>query len=299
MEYKQREEETLKEPVSIETINMSDEKYPENLRNIPDPPKTLYFKGKMDLLNNKMVAVVGSRKSSAYGRWVAKELAQRLSMCNITVVSGLAVGIDTCAHSAAVGSQGSTIAVLGAGMDIRYPVQNLKLRREIEEKGLVLTEYQEGHGPAKYTFPRRNRIISGLAEAVVVVEGGVNSGAIITAEIGGNQGKLVYAVPGNINNEYSIGANKLIRDGAIPLVFLDDIIYDLGLIPAEEKVRNLNLSEEENKLINILRKEGEVDINQIYKKMGNDIQKINGIISVLEIKGIIFSSLGKIFLAKR
>ncbi len=280
-------------------INIQDVEYPEILRRINNPPENLYYKGRLNLLKNKMVAIVGSRKSSAYGRWVAKELAERLSMCNLTVVSGLAVGIDTCAHSGAVGNFGSTVAVLGAGLDIRYPTQNLKLRDEIEEKGLVLTEYEEGQPPAKYTFPQRNRIISGLAEAIVVVEGGINSGAIITAEIGVNQGKQVYAVPGNINNEYSIGTNKLIRDGAIPLVLLDDIIYDLGLMPAEEKARSENLSEVEKKVINILRNEGEMDINEIYNKMDNDNSEINGIITVLEIKGIVFSSLGKIFLAKR
>ena len=282
----------------IKVIRIHDEIYPQLLREIKDPPEKLYCIGNMELLKKTMVGIVGSRRSSAYGRWAAKALGENLSKNNITVVSGLAVGIDSCAHTGAVEYEGSTIAVLGAGLDARYPATNLKLRKIIEENGLVLTEYEEGALPTKYTFPRRNRIISGLSQATVVVEGGVNSGAVITAELAAEQGRMVYAIPGNINNEYSLATNKLIKDGAIPLIFFDDLIYDLGQMPVLQIDAIKKLSAEERKILEILRKEGEMNVNEIQKKTSSDIREINGMISVLEIKGLVFSSMGKVFLAK-
>ncbi len=279
-------------------IDIEDESYPDLLREISDPPQKLFCVGNISLLKNRKIAVVGSRKASPYGKWAAIELSKRISNNGITVVSGLAIGIDSCSHSASVEQIGSTIAVLGAGLNCKYPVSNAKLRRIIEEKGLVVTEYEDDIKPTKYTFPRRNRIISGMSEAIVVVEGGVNSGAVITAELAAEQGRVVYAIPGNINSEFSMATNKLIRDGATPLVFFDDILYDLGIKPKFEAESYDGLSEIEFKIVKILKEEGEVDINELYRRMGNDINKINGIISVLEIKGIIFSTMGKIFLAK-
>ncbi len=280
-------------------ITIEEESYPQGLRDIKDPPKELFCLGNLELFNKPSVSIVGSRKTSFYGRWVAKELGKRIARNNITVVSGLAMGIDTCAHESAIKFKGSTIAVLGAGLDYPYPKGNLNLRKEIEKEGLVITEYEDYIRPTKFTFPRRNRIISGISKATIVVEGGINSGAVITAELAGDQGRAVYAVPGNINSENSMGTNKLIKDGATPLVFLDDIIYDLGFSPENEENEYEKLSEKEKKIIDILRKHGEININQIYRIIGKKPEEINGTLTVLEIKGVIFCTMGKIFLAKK
>lgn len=290
--------------MEIKKVYINEEMYPALLREIKDPPNPLYYAGDLRLAHQRCVAVVGSRRSTAYGRETAQALGRSVAGCGGSVVSGMASGIDTCAHWGALnaeggkGKTGKTIAVLGCGVDICYPAQNQKLRDRIEKQGLILSEYPPGTPPARYRFPRRNRIISGLSEATVVVQAPDSSGALITAELAADQGRAVYAVPGNINSAYHMGSNKLIRDGAMPLAVLEDLLEDLGLEWEEEKPAEKNLGPEEARIFELLAKSGEMTPDQLSSALDMPVAKVMGIVTILEIKGVICTSLGKIFIAK-
>lgn len=211
----------------IEVIAISDVNYPAALREIYDPPITLFAKGNLTLLGEKSIGVVGSRDATQYGFNTAKELSYSLSQNNIVIVSGLAKGIDKAAHIGALNANGNTIAVLGCGIDICYPKENVVIYKEILKKGLIISEYIVGTKPEAGNFPARNRIISGLSNGVVIVEAKSKSGAIITADFALEQGRTVYAVPGNINSVQSGGTNELIKQGAKVITSVNDILEDL------------------------------------------------------------------------
>ena len=211
----------------IEVIAISDINYPAALREIYDPPITLFAKGNLTLLGEKSIGVVGSRDATQYGFNTAKELSYSLSQNNIVIVSGLAKGIDKAAHIGALNANGNTIAVLGCGIDICYPKENVVIYKEIFKKGLIISEYIVGTKPEAGNFPARNRIISGLSNGVVIVEAKSKSGAIITADFALEQGRTVYAVPGNINSVQSGGTNELIKQGAKVITSVNDILEDL------------------------------------------------------------------------
>lgn len=213
----------------IEMITCGRPQYPAILKEIKDFPKVLFYKGNLSIINKRCAAVVGSRKTTQYGRTTAKNISGRLSEKDIIVVSGMAKGIDTCAHRGSLEVSGNTIAVLGCGIDICYPKENRELKTEIENRGLVISEYPPGTAPEKYYFPQRNRIISGLSELTVVVQAGNNSGALITAELAAEQGREVFAVPGNIDSQYNLGNNKLIKEGAIPVTNIEEILESMGV----------------------------------------------------------------------
>ncbi len=279
-------------------IEKEDMEYPNGLKILKRPPERLYCLGDISLLSNRMVAVVGSRKTSAYGRWAATSISKRLSQENITVVSGMARGIDTNAHKGALEHVGKTIAVLGMGIDGCYPAENWRLKDIIANRGLVISEYPPGVKAQKWTFPQRNRIIAGLTEMVVIAEAGLNSGAFITAEIAMEQSKQVMAVPGNINNPYNIGNNKLIVDGATPVVVIEDIVEAMGIYGRKNKTVNIELGVDEKKIISILDKGGEMTVDEISRRLSKTSAEVNGIITILEMKGVIQTSVGKIFVAK-
>ena len=206
----------------IKLITIFDEYYPPQLRYIYDSPVVLFALGNIELLKQPAIAIVGTRECSSYGKITAKNIASQIASENVNVISGLAIGIDTFAH---IGAGGKTIAVLGSGLDIIYPANNTKLAKEILQKGgLIISEYSIGVRPEKMHFPSRNRIISGIANAVIVIEAKERSGSLITAEFALEQGKDVYAVPGNITSKYSIGTNNLIKEGAIPYTCIEDMI---------------------------------------------------------------------------
>lgn len=276
----------------------SDCRYPELLRKIPDPPAGLYYRGRPEWMKARCFAVVGTRKPTEYGRWAAFRIGQRLAESGITVVSGMAAGIDSLAHRGALHAGGKTIAVMGCGLHFCFPASNRPLMREIGEKGLLLSEYPPEHPPAKYTFPRRNRIISGLCEGVIVVEAGLSSGSLITAELAAEQGRSVYALPGNINRVMSIGTNKLLRDGALPIAVIDDLLWDLGVRGEAACEFSEALSGEERKLAAWIEAGGEVTASELCRISGKSPAEINGMVTVLEMKGIICTSFGKIFIAK-
>jgi DNA processing protein len=208
-------------------IPMDDPLYPEQLREIYDPPITLFVKGRVELLETVMVAIIGSRRATAYGKAVSQKLAAELCAAGVTVTSGMARGIDTAAHEASLQAKGGTIAVFGCGLDLIYPTENRKLAARIALDGLLLSEYPFGSPAYPQNFPVRNRIISGLSAGVVVVEGAQYSGSSITARLALDQGREVFAVPGNITSGMSYGPNLLIRQGAHLVIQTSDILDEL------------------------------------------------------------------------
>lgn len=212
----------------IKIINISDDNYPVKLKNIYAPPITIFAKGDISLLNSKSIAIVGSREPSKYGIYVAEKFSKELSKEGITIVSGLARGIDTFAHVGALSSFGKTIAVLGSGIDVVYPKENAKYYREISEEGLIISEYIVGTAPESKNFPQRNRIISGLSDGVLVVEARKNSGTMITTDFALEQGKELYVIPGNITSNLSAGTNNLIKEGAKLVTDVYEILEDLN-----------------------------------------------------------------------
>lgn len=205
-------------------VNMNSKFYPERLKKIDDPPKELYCLGNIELLNYRNnIAMIGSRNCSFYGQKAAKEFAYNLAKSDFCIVSGLAKGIDSFSHIGALNANGRTIAVLGSGLDIVYPKENQGLFDNIIRKGgLIISEYSLGTMPTKYNFPARNRIISGISDSVLVVEARRNSGTNITVDFALEQGKDVFAIPGNIYSKTSNGTNFLIQEGAIPVLSYED-----------------------------------------------------------------------------
>lgn len=210
---------------NIKIITIFDNIYPSKLRNMYDKPAILFAKGNIKLLKMNSVAIVGCRKCSLYGAKIAQKIGYELSKENICVISGFAKGIDKFSHIGALEAKGNTIAVIGCGLDYIYPYENKNLyERIINNNGLIITEYIIGTKPDKMNFPARNRIISGLSDGIVVVEAQEKSGALITSDFGLEQGKEIFAVPGNIDNYNSVGTNELIRDGANMVTSYEDII---------------------------------------------------------------------------
>lgn len=209
----------------IKTISYNDNIYPKKLNYIRNKPIVLYMKGNTNNINGESAAIVGSRNCSIYGRKNASYFSYELAKRNVNIISGLAKGIDTIAHSSSLKAKGKTIAVIGNGIDNIYPKENFKLAEKIlENNGLIISEYIVGTKPEKQNFPRRNRIISGISDSIIVVEASNKSGALITANYGADQGKEVWAIPGNIYSYNSIGTNNLIKDGANVLTNINDII---------------------------------------------------------------------------
>lgn len=288
--------------MDIKKVHINEETYPPLLREIKGAPETLYYVGNLSLTYELCVAIVGSRKTTDYGRWAAKTLGNKLAAAGAVVVSGMAAGIDTNAHWGAIEAGGEdgkrTIAVLGCGVDVCYPKTNRNLWDEIQKYGLVLSEYPPGTQPTKYTFPQRNRIISGLSQATVVVQAPGSSGALITAEMAAEQGRNVYAVPGNINSAYHFGSNKLLRDGAMPLVVLDDLLEDLGLHQKNPILIEETFSKTEKCVIKELLEQGEMTADQLCRDTKLSVSEVHGIVTILEMKGVVCTELGKIFIAK-
>lgn len=279
-------------------LSREDASYPAKLAMFMPEAEAVYFAGDLSLLETVSVAVVGSRRCTPYGRSVAKAIGKRMAENGITVVSGLARGIDTAGHLGALAAGGKTIAVLGGGTDVYYPPENRRLQQQIAEEGLLLSEHPPAYSPRPYDFPRRNRLIAAVSESVVVAEAGNRSGALITAECAAEMGKNLYAVPGNITSLYSFGANKLIRENVTPLILIDDLLFDLGVAPRIGQAAASGLGRDEKRVFDLICGGGEMTVDEIHHKTNMKPSEINGIISVLEMKGLIFSSMGKIFVAK-
>jgi len=212
------------ERTGIEVRTILDSSYPARLRMIPDPPPMLYVSGRLTEQDELALAIVGARRATPAGRMLTEELANSLAGAGFTIISGLARGVDAAAHRGALATGGRTIAVLGCGVDRTYPLEHERLRRDIEERGAVLSELSMGAPPHSAHFPRRNRIISGLSAGVIVTEAAINSGSLITARLAAEQGREVFAVPGFVKAETSRGTNALLKDGATLIEKAQDVI---------------------------------------------------------------------------
>ena len=281
----------------IIVLEKEDIRYPDLQRQIPEPPKQLYCIGNLELLKMPAAALVGSRKCSEYGKQVAMNLGKTLAQAGAAVVSGMAKGIDSFGQLGTLKAGGKTIAVLGCGVDICYPAENRKLYDQIASEGLIVSEYPPGTVPMPYMFPQRNRIIAGLSRVVTVVEAGRDSGALITAGLAEDFGREVYAVPGNITSMWSLGTNKLIADGAIPVVVLDDVVRAMGLTAKSVSSDMAGLSELERQVVALVEQNGEVTLEFLCSRLRKNPVDMNGIVMILEIKGVLATNFGKIFVA--
>jgi len=211
----------------VRIVHYLDEEYPKNLSAIYDPPVLLYVKGKLLPEDRFALGIVGARRSSSYGIQVASRFSAELAEKGITIVSGLALGIDRAAHEGALRAKGRTLAVLGSGLDIVYPAENRRLFEMISEQGALISEFPLGTEPRPFNFPKRNRIIAGLSLGILVVEAGQRSGSLITARFGADEGREIYAIPGRIDNPYSSGTHRLIQQGAKLITTPEEIFEDL------------------------------------------------------------------------
>ncbi len=286
----------------IKTISINDADYPKPLKEIKDAPKVLYYRGELKT-NENYFAVVGTRRYSDYGKQVALEIAGDLAEAGLTIVSGLAPGIDTFAHQAAVERNKRTIAVLGTGLDERsiYPQSNLKLENEIlETGGCLISEYPARTPGSKITFPQRNRIISGLSLGVLVVEAKEKSGSLITAKWARKQGRKVFAVPGNIHSLNSKGCHYLIKHGVKLVENVDDILKELNLPipPSGLKSEATGENEEENLILKALLEES-LYIDKIIERTKLPTQKIVSTLAILEINGKVRNLGGNVYALSR
>ncbi len=277
------------EKQGIQILTWDDELYPPRLKEIEQPPPVVYVRGEITLDDHYAVAVVGTRRITPYGRQITDELAAFLAGQGVTVVSGLARGVDAVAHSAALKAGGRTIAVLGSGVDKVYPPEHRQLAEQIMKQGALVSDYAVGAAPEAANFPPRNRIISGLSMATVVVEAGETSGALITAEFAAEQGREVFAVPGNILAPQSKGTNKLIQNGAQPLLSPQDLTQALNLTRAGEfKAARKVLPKDaiEAQLLGVLGAEP-VHVDEIRNQTGLPIEKVSATLTLMELKGMV------------
>ena len=283
----EREMEKLRR-LGVKLLTLEDPDYPPPLRNIADPPPVLYLRGELLPGDELAVAVVGTRMPTVYGRQAAELFARGLAENGVTVVSGLAKGIDTHAHRAALEAGGRTIAILGSGLDIIYPSENRKLAAEIVERGALVSEFPLGTQPDGVNFPRRNRIISGLSFASLVVEAGETSGALITAEFALEQGRDVFAVPGNIFSPASRGPNRLILEGAKPACELRDLLEELKLDTAVEQREARGAIPESDTEVAVLRCLGHepIHIDEVRRAVCLPMAVVSSTLTMLELKGL-------------
>ncbi|MFH0947564.1 MAG: DNA-processing protein DprA [Elusimicrobiota bacterium] len=283
------------------------DEYPQTLKTIYDYPPILYVKGSLDKKDVVAVGVVGTRKITSYGKMVCEYLARELSNSGITIVSGLARGVDTIAHQTVVNEKGRTIAVLGNGLLYHYPPENRKLEDKIAENGAVISEFNMHTRPDKQNFPRRNRVISGISLGVVVIEADEKSGALITAKSAIEQGRDVFAIPGNIFSKYSRGPHKLIKDGAKLVESVDDIINEINVLKnfVKKTKENLKVIKETKNLDNesIIVLEAinyePVHIDVLFEKGNIPIEKLSVILLELVMDGLISELPGKKYIRKK
>jgi DNA processing protein len=270
-------------------LTWEDDEYPALLREIYAPPPVIYVRGELRPEDEWAVAMVGTRRSTAYGRQAARLLSHDLSRNGVTVVSGLARGIDAESHRAALDAGGRTIAVLACGLDLIYPPEHRKLAHDIAENGALISDYPLGTRPEARNFPPRNRIISGLSLGTVVVEAGRKSGALITADFAVEQGREVLAVPGNIVSRTSEGCNRLIQNGAKMVLNVDDILEELNLTMIEQHVEvraAVPTDETEAQLLELV-SDAPTHIDEICQQVELPIQKVSSTLAMMELKGMV------------
>lgn len=271
----------------IKVLTYVSKNYPQQFLNYPDKPLILYYKGDISLLNTICVGIVGTRKPTIYGRQVTEKFAKTLASSGVTIVSGLADGVDSVAHRAALDVNGKTIAVMGGGFEHIYPTRNFELEKEIEQKGLVITEYRPEVGTAHYHYPVRNRIIAGLSRAVLITEASQKSGTMHTKNYCLDYGIDIYAVPGEITSFASSGTNAIIKScqGAMA-ISPDDILTDLNLLNVyKPAVKNLQLSFEEQLVLSVI--DGEMHFDEIIAKTKMDTKTLLTLLTTMELGGLV------------
>ena len=297
----------------IRTISINDAEYPDILKKIHSPPKVLYINGSFKEEDDFAVAIVGSRRASRYGIEMGEKLGYDLALCGVTIVSGMARGIDSAAHRGALKANGRTIAVMGSGHGHIYPPENRDLYEKITESGVVISEFENDVSPLPQNFPIRNRIISGLSLGLVVVEAAKDSGALITADFALEQGREVFAVPGKISSVTSFGAHELIKDGAKLVQSAEDIMEELKLHEIEpeagvgrdlrgEKISKKteryvynSLTDDERKVYKILSDEPSY-IDDVVKESDVELSRVSKVLLTLELKRLIKELPGKQFI---
>jgi DNA processing protein len=289
------------ESQGIKILTWQDESYPGRLKEIDQPPPVLYIRGEYLPDDLFAVAIVGTRRVTAYGRQITEEISSFLAANGITVISGLARGVDAIAHQSTLKAGGRTIAVLGSGVDKIYPPEHRGLAGQMMERGAIISDYALGTPPDASNFPPRNRIISGLSLAVVVIEAGETSGALITAEFAAEQGREVFAVPGSILAPQSKGTNKLIQRGALPLLSMDDLMQALDLTRVGEQRaarKVIPADETEARLMNVLGSEP-LHIDEIRNQAELPIEKVSATLALMELKGMVRQVGGMNYVAVR
>ena len=291
------------ERVGARILVPDDPEFPAPLRTIPDPPPVLFALGILSLLDRPAIAIVGSRDHTAYGEAVTRSLAGQAARAGLVVVSGMARGLDAVAHAAALGAGGATIGVLGNGLGVIYPAANRALYKRVAECGLLLTEFPPGERPHAGSFPRRNRLISGLARVTTVVEAAVGSGALITAGTALDQGREVMAVPGPVTSPVSTGTNRLIRDGATPYLEPIDLLQyypEAVLAPVAvsdgQGVQPLpeTLTSAERQVAELLGAEP-VHLERLAERFGRPVGELLAVLCVLEVQGVAEQRPGRLF----
>ncbi len=273
----------------VHPLTWDDDAYPGLLKEIDDPPPVLYVRGELSAADEWSVSVVGTRRPTPYGRQVAEEMAYQLAANRICVVSGLARGVDAIAHRAALQAGGRTVAVLACGLDIVYPPEHAKLAREIIEHGALISEYPLGIQPRGDYFPRRNRIMSGISLGVLVIEGDVKSGAMITARLAVEQNRDVFAVPGSIFSPQSRGTNDLIQEGAKLVQKVEDVLEELNLTMVPQQIEMKELipaTDTEADLLRHITKEP-VHIDEVCRESGLPVSTVSSILAMMELKGLV------------
>jgi DNA processing protein len=295
------------EKYKITPLFITGENYPKRLLNCYDSPALLYYRGNADLNTSRIISIVGTRNNSDYGKMVCEKFIEELQSENILVVSGLAFGIDTIAHKAALKSNLQTVAVLAHGLDRIYPQQNKSLAKQMIEQGGLLTEFISNTNPDKQNFPKRNRIVAGICDAVIVIESGKKGGSLITAELGNGYNKDVFAIPGRTNDIKSEGCNYLIKNNKAALInsaddFLEMMNWSVRLRsglpkPTATKQRELfiELSPDEKIVVDILQQQHSIQIDELYFKSGLSSSEVATALLMLEMQNVVASLPGKIY----
>ncbi|MDE7337500.1 MAG: DNA-processing protein DprA, partial [Clostridia bacterium] len=279
--------------LGVGVITILDDEYPSQLKEIYDPPYTLYYKGERSLLSNKnLLAVVGTRRVSVYGKNIMQNFVPAFIKSGLIVISGLARGVDSIGHSICVENGAKTVAVVANGLDICYPPENLQLQNKIAENGVVVSEYPLKTKPLQYHFPERNRIISGLSNGVFIPEAGDKSGSLITADDAIEQGRELFVVPGSIFSAQSAGCNKKIKELQATIVLTpEDVTDTLGYESAKAERKTVQLDIEQQALVDIM-KDGRIHLYELMEKSGMNIAVVSSLLTRLEIMGIIRKSQG-------
>lgn len=296
------------ETLGIDIVNVFDVKYPTALKNISSPPVVLFVDGELPDSKSLLMAVVGSRRPSIYGLNMTDKISYDLAKAGMVIVSGMARGVDSAAHRAAIRAGGKTIAVLGCGVDVLYPPENGALREMIRQNGAVISEFLPKTAPKPSCFPVRNRIVSGMSDAVLITEGKASSGSTITANLAKDQGKEVFCLPGNVDNPLSAAPNRLIREGARLAASAEDILIDMAVDNPEHLAETIyrdesdaqrrsnafaKLTADQRAVVNVLDKNTPVHIDKICFESGIEISVVNQCLFMLELEGLVKQLPGK------